>query len=37
MAKSADLSDIDYVITDKMPPDPLKASLIKANCKILTP
>jgi len=37
MAKSASFSDIDYFISDKMPPESMKNKLIEAGCKILTP
>ncbi|MBR2968250.1 MAG: DeoR/GlpR transcriptional regulator [Clostridia bacterium] len=37
MARSVDFSDIDYLITDKLPPDPLKEKILSSGCKILTP
>ena len=37
MAKTSDFSDIDYLITDKLPSPELKSAIEKGGCRILTP
>lgn len=37
MAKSADFSDVDYLITDKMPNEAFREAITATGCKILTP
>ncbi len=37
MAKTSDFSDIDYLVTDKYPPQPLAEAIEKNGCEIISP